>query len=109
MMPEIRGETRTGDRVTLELFVAASLEHFSGHFPGCPILPGVVQIDWAVRLARRHFDGLTQCTGVDGFKCRAPVLPDTALTLTLTREPGRLRFAYAAAARAVSSGALLFR
>jgi|tagenome__1003787_1003787.scaffolds.fasta_scaffold20091668_2 3-hydroxymyristoyl/3-hydroxydecanoyl-(acyl carrier protein) dehydratase len=114
MMPEVRDATRDGNTVTLRLFVPRTLEHFGGHFPGFPILPGVLQIDWAVRFAREHFGQLTESYGVDGFKCRAPVLPETELVLTLECDPGRLRFAYARfpyadAARTVSSGTVLFR
>jgi len=113
MMPEVRDATRDGKTVTLRLFVPRTLGHFDGHFPGCPILPGVLQIDWAVRLAREHFgqlsERLSDSYGVHGFKCRAPVLPESELVLRLECDPGRLRFAYADGARTVSSGTVLFR
>jgi 3-hydroxymyristoyl/3-hydroxydecanoyl-(acyl carrier protein) dehydratase len=109
MMPEVRGATREDRLVTVRLFVPRTLEHFDGHFPGFPILPGVLQIDWAVRLARQHFGQLCESYGVDGFKCRAPVLPETELVLTLECDAGRLRFAYRDGARTVSSGTVLFR
>jgi len=117
MMPEVRDATRDGKAVTLRLFVPRTLGYFDGHFPGCPILPGVLQIDWAVRLAREHFgqlsaqlsDRLSESYGVDGFKCRAPVLPESELVLRLECDPGRLRFAYADRTRTVSSGTVLFR
>ena len=113
MMPEVRNATRHGTTVTVRLFVPRALAHFDGHFPGFPILPGVLQIDWAVRLARQHFAPLGESYGVDAFKCRAPVLPETELLLTLECDPGRMRFAYvradADASRTVSSGTVLFR
>ena len=111
MMPEVQSETRDGDTVTVQLFVPATLEHFPGHFPGFPLLPGVVQIDWAVRLARRHFGGLQASYGLDAFKCRAPVLPETRLTLELACDAARksLRFAYTDPRRSVCSGTVLFR
>ncbi|MFN2644739.1 MAG: hypothetical protein ABR570_07090 [Burkholderiales bacterium] len=105
----MKSETRDGDTVTVQLFVPPTYEHFTGHFPGFPILPGVVQIDWAVRLARRHFGGLQASYGLDAFKCRSPVRPATHLTLTLACDPRRLRFAYAEGERAISSGTVLFR
>jgi 3-hydroxymyristoyl/3-hydroxydecanoyl-(acyl carrier protein) dehydratase len=111
MMPEVRAATRNGDSVRLVLFVPAGLPFFADHFPGFPILPGVVQIDWAVRLARRYFAGVETSFGVDGFKCRAPVRPETELTLELAHDSQRssLRFAYAAGERPISSGTVVFR
>jgi 3-hydroxymyristoyl/3-hydroxydecanoyl-(acyl carrier protein) dehydratase len=111
MMPELLEESRAGDRLTIRLRVPPGLDLFNGHFPGFPIVPGVVQIDWAVRLARRHFARLEECIGVDAFKCRAPVLPGARLLLALGYEAAgpRLDFAYSQADQPVSSGTILFR
>jgi len=110
-MPELLEETRAGNRLSMRLRVPPALELFAGHFPGFAILPGVVQIDWAVRLARRHFGPLEDCAGVDAFKCRAPVLPGALLMLALDYDGGgpRLDFSYAQDDRPVSSGIILFR
>jgi len=43
--PRIVSET-LGPPVRLELAVAPDLPCFEGHFPGVPVLPGVVQLDW---------------------------------------------------------------
>ena len=110
-LPEIDSETRTGsDAVTLDCYVPATLPHFAGHFPGMPILPGVVQIDWAVRLAARYFALPAGFRALDNIKFLAVVLPDTRLQLALkfdgTRK--RLSFAYTSAARTFSSGHIVF-
>ena len=107
-MPQTLSESRDGDRVTFRLRVPTALEHFTGHFPGFPILPGIVQLDWAVRLARRHFEGLEGSYGIDNFKCPAPVFPEAELTLELKRDPGGLHFKFRDQARVYCSGKVLF-
>jgi 3-hydroxymyristoyl/3-hydroxydecanoyl-(acyl carrier protein) dehydratase len=111
VMPEVLGERREGARACYRLRVAASLQHFSDHFPRYPILPGVVQLDWAVRFARRSFAGLEQSYAFDNFKCRAPIGPDTELELVLQHNAKRrsVSFEYTERARGVvCSGTVLF-
>jgi 3-hydroxymyristoyl/3-hydroxydecanoyl-(acyl carrier protein) dehydratase len=108
LLPEILSATADGSTATYRIRVPPALEHFKGHFPGFPILPGIVQLDWAVRLARRHFAGLEDSTGVDNFKCQALVFPDAELTLELRREDSGLHFRYYDAQRTYSSGKILF-
>ncbi len=110
-LPEILAERITGeDRVELDLHVPAAIEHFAGHFPGYPILPGVVQVDWAVRLARPRLPVRGAFSALEQLKFQALVLPDARLTLSLAWNPAgrRLEFAYAAADRKYSSGRLVF-
>ena len=109
LLPEILSSTADDSRATYRIRVPPALEHFKGHFPGFPILPGIVQLDWAVRLGRRHFEGLDDSTGVDNFKCQALVFPDAELTLELRRDETGLHFRYYDAQRTYSSGKILFR
>lgn len=108
LLPQIDSSSASGSSVTYRLRVPPALEHFKGHFPGFPILPGIVQLDWAVRLGRLHFQGLEESTGVDNFKCQALVFPDAELTLELRRDETGLHFRYADAHRTYSSGKILF-
>jgi 3-hydroxymyristoyl/3-hydroxydecanoyl-(acyl carrier protein) dehydratase len=109
LLPEILSLAAEGSGATYRIRVPPALEHFKGHFPGFPILPGIVQLDWAVRLGRRHFQGLDDSTGVDNFKCQALVFPDAELTLDLRRDETCLHFRYYDAQRTYSSGKILFR
>lgn len=97
---------RPGERaVELDLALPASLYWFQGHFPCFAILPGVVQLHWAVIYARRHL-GILASAGSAQVKFRRPIRPEDLLTLTLAMQSGRLTFAYRRGSETCSSGAL---
>lgn len=107
--PQVRAVRLAADVAELDLFVPASLDFFPDHFPRIGILPGVVQIDWAITFGRAHLGVAGAFRGLRALKFLHPILPDTAVTLALSREgPGELGFAYRADARAFSSGRALF-
>lgn len=109
-LPEIRACRSVPDGVELHLRIAPDLDYFSGHFPGFPILPGVVQIDWAAKLAKQHLNLHGEFAALENLKFQAIVLPgaELRLLLALEREKGRLSFAYSAGERQFSSGRLVF-
>jgi hypothetical protein len=91
--------------------VPYDLEIFDGHFPTIPILPGVVQVGWAVDLARAHLQAAGRFMGVTATKFRRLVRPGMALALTLEHRPelAELRFEYLLEDALVSIGRVLFR
>ncbi|MDP3813821.1 acyl-CoA synthetase family protein [Pseudomonas sp.] len=94
----------------LELNVPLDLAHFSGHFPQTPVLPGVVQIDWAQQLARRLIEELPpRFCGMEMLKFQQLVRPGDRLQLTLRFDAarGKLYFAYRNGEAACSSGRIL--
>lgn len=96
-------------QVRLSVFVSEDLEHFEGHFPGFGVLPGVVQIDWAVDLAREFFS--IPCDGfykMDQVKFQALALPNMQMELVLSwnASKGRLGFVYQNEQKKYSSGSL---
>jgi len=109
-LPEILAERASAERVELDLRVPADLEYFAGHFPGAPVLPGVVQLDWCVRLASGRLPLRGGFRALEQIKFLAPISPKDRLTLTLrARQEGtRLDFQYAASGKKLSSGTLLF-
>jgi 3-hydroxymyristoyl/3-hydroxydecanoyl-(acyl carrier protein) dehydratase len=111
--PQVRAVRRSagpgGADVEIDLLVPASLDFFPDHFPRLGILPGVVQLDWAIAFGREHLPVAGDFRGLRAVKFQNPILPDTALTLTLTlHAPGELSFAYRAGQRAFSAGRALF-
>src|SRR6267378_5466851 len=97
LLPEILGERREANRVELSLHVPADLVYFEGHFPGLPILPGVVQIDWSIRLARARLPVRGGFVAAEQLKFLSIVRPAAHLTLTLelNAEKTRMNFSYA--------------
>lgn len=82
---------------------------FDGHFPGLPILPGVIQLDIAVRAcaawhAPQHF------RSVEKLKFQEPAVPGDTITLQLTKHTNNaITFHYTLDGRSLSSGVLVFQ
>lgn len=90
-------DIRTEDgRVELDLEITADLLWFQGHFPDLPILPGVVQLDWAVHFARAHLGLALPAARQFQVKYKSGIFPGDRITLALTHqvERGRLSFDY---------------
>ena len=71
------------DAVTVVLSLPAEHPAFDGHFPGHPILPGVVQVDWAVRLAETYLETASPSTRDLQVKFRRPMSPQATVSLDL--------------------------
>ncbi|CAB3644880.1 AMP-binding protein [Paraburkholderia rhynchosiae] len=101
----------SGETLHYELRVPPALAHFAGHFPGLPILPGVVQVDWAMRLAAEQLPCVRGLTSIDRLKFMAPVSPGAVLKLTLAHDAARQRvqFAYRLDERECASGVIVYR
>jgi 3-hydroxymyristoyl/3-hydroxydecanoyl-(acyl carrier protein) dehydratase len=109
LWPDVQAIERSAtdpDAVRLRLHVPEDLAYFEGHFPGLPLLPGVVQLHWAVRLAAEHLGQTCRGSRIDQLKFLAIVRPgdDLTLELRLDRRTDALHFEYAGPTRVCSSG-----
>lgn len=95
---------------TFRLALGEDAEAFQGHFPGLPVLAGVLQVDWALRLGAEVFGPLGPFTGLRALKFQGLIRPEDALDLTLRWDPDRraLAFAYTVAGVPKSSGTACF-
>jgi len=55
----------------------------SGHFPGNPLVPGVVLLTGVIAAAERLYEGRVRVTGMPGVKFLAPVYPDQEVRLSI--------------------------
>ena len=89
------------------LHVAADHPAYAGHFPGQPILPGVVLLAEALQAIARATGRDADRWTLGSAKFLHPVTPGTPLTLThVVAEDGGVRFEVRTAERVVASGHL---
>jgi 4-coumarate--CoA ligase (photoactive yellow protein activation family) len=108
---EVLAEVTHEDGFCYELRVPSTLIHFAGHFPGLPILPGVVQVDWAVRFAAAQVPAARNVVSIDRLKFMAPVPPGALLKLTFSHDASRRRipFTYRLGERDCAAGVIVYR
>jgi acyl-coenzyme A synthetase/AMP-(fatty) acid ligase/3-hydroxymyristoyl/3-hydroxydecanoyl-(acyl carrier protein) dehydratase len=107
--PEVLAQIETDGEWNLRLVVPPDLSYFSGHFPNAPVLPGVVQVDWAMSLGRQLLDLPPRFVGMEVLKFQQLVRPgdEIQLNLRFDHERGKLYFAYRNEAAACSSGRIV--
>lgn len=111
LLPEVLETRREGDhKVTLKLRLPAELLYFKGHFPGAPILPGVVQTDWAIHFGRELLPVKGDFKALEILKFQQVLQPGQTpdLELEYKAEKGALAFCYVSAKGKHSSGTVVF-
>jgi 3-hydroxymyristoyl/3-hydroxydecanoyl-(acyl carrier protein) dehydratase len=102
-------ELSGGNSLRCRVRVPYDLAIFNGHFPTIPIVPAVVQVGWALDLARSHLQVDGEFRGITAAKFRRLVQPGMGLVLVLEHQPenGSVRFDYSRADAQVSTGRVL--
>lgn len=94
-LPEVLNiEPNGAEKTRLSLRIPQQLRYFSGHFPGFPILPGVVQIDWAIHYGRDLLGIHGEFAGMENIKFSAIMQPDDHVFLDLHWLGTKLDFFY---------------
>lgn len=104
--PELTGLSLVASRADFTFHLSENLLYFQGHFPKTPILPGVVQIHWAILWAQRLLDAGEKFSGMSQVKFHRPAKPGDQLSVSLdwNREKSLLSYRYSHVESAVSSG-----
>lgn len=77
---------------TTVLRIGANHPSLPGHFPGQPIVPGVVLLDGVLRQAEHWLQCPLRVAALSNAKFTAPLLPEMSAQLQLTLDADQLRF-----------------
>jgi acyl-coenzyme A synthetase/AMP-(fatty) acid ligase/3-hydroxymyristoyl/3-hydroxydecanoyl-(acyl carrier protein) dehydratase len=107
--PQVLEQVEVNGEWSLQLAVPPDLAYFSGHFPKAPVLPGVVQVEWALNLGLQLMDVPEKFAGMEVLKFQQLVRPGDEIQLHLRFDPVRskLYFTYRNETATCSSGRIL--
>jgi len=107
--PALRVLEQAPGRVLLELTVPPDLLYFDGHFSVAPVLPGVVQVDWAIAWGREYLGLGGAFGGINALKFQQMIRPLQPVQLELVHDTHKnsLNFRYFSDAGAHASGRIL--
>lgn len=81
--PKIDSTELEGEKVTMNCHMPADLIYFDGHFTGNPILPGVVQVDWAEKYGRQLLAVEGRFKRLEMIKFLQVIIPNQKVTMIL--------------------------
>jgi len=106
--PDVLSSEVAGDRAEYLIHVRPDSPWFAGHFPGQPVLPGVVQVDWAIMLAADLGVDLKKFAGIPRVKFSSLVLPNCRLRLILEKTSVGIKFVFSSDEGIHSQGSIRF-
>jgi len=107
--PRVLSATVGQPNVCFGLDVSPDMSWFRGHFPDMPILPGVVQLHWAVIVARAVFDFPDSPLEFKRLKFKNVVIPPQVLELSVSvPAPNEVQFEFHSPEVQYSQGRLVF-
>jgi len=109
-MAKVLSAIETNGYWHLQLAVPPDLSYFSGHFPQAPVVPGVVQVDWVLHLARTYIVDLPSTfAGMETLKFQQLIRPGDRLDLTFyfDNSKSKLYFSFKNKEKPCSSGRIM--
>ena len=96
----------------LEQVVIISADHptLAGHFPGHPVVPGVVMLGEVMKAIRQAAEGTIEFVGLPSMKFLSPLSPGEPLTISWDQQAdGTTAFTCTVRSRIIASGDLTYR
>jgi 3-hydroxymyristoyl/3-hydroxydecanoyl-(acyl carrier protein) dehydratase len=95
--------------IRLCLDIPADLSWFRGHFPNQPVLPGIVQLHWAIIISCALFEFAGPPDQIKRLKFKKVVIPPRVLELLVTRHGQQeVQFEFCSLGEQNSQGKLVF-
>jgi len=92
------------------LSIPADHPALPGHFPGQPIVPGVVILDEVIETLKRLYGGALLVMGLPAVKLTSPLRPEEPLMITIeSTDAGTAVFSCRVGSRLIASGSVDFR
>lgn len=88
----------------MRFVVAADHPALAGHFPGAPILPGAVLLDWAWQACQKQLPAGAALSGLVQAKFLSPALPGDTLDFHVELRSSQISFRCHAGDRQVAQG-----
>jgi len=87
LQPERLAERQLDSHYEFDLRVPDDLAVWPGHFPEFFLVPGVLQVDWVMRLASERLGLVAVPPRIEGLKFKTPLRPQQRFTLRLDVSP----------------------
>lgn len=110
LFPEILDTTKIQDGIILAIRIPQNLAYFIGHFDQISIVPGVVQIHWAVHYAQIYLGLNAVFSHMEAIKFKELLLSEQPIKLELRYQfdTQKLVFCYFSETAEYSSGRIYF-
>lgn len=107
----INREVDDASSIELIIHIPHNLYYFDGHFPGRPILPGIVQTHWVIHYTREKWGEFGRFHRLEAIKFHRGILPKDTVTLSLNycSKKNKIIFAYTSFRGNHSSGRVTFQ
>jgi acyl-coenzyme A synthetase/AMP-(fatty) acid ligase len=92
--PERLSEERTSEGAIVVWRVPHDLAQLEGHFPGHPVVAGVVQVDWVMSVVAELLGAPPHLTGLEALKFHEMLLPGDSARAEVTIHDGGTRFRF---------------
>jgi hypothetical protein len=93
--PEVLSALHEAGASVVEWRVPPDLAQLEGHFPGQPVVAGVVQVQWVMGVLEERLGAAPRLASLEALKFHQVLLPGARARLRLELEDGGARFRFA--------------